>query len=101
MYLTQFEREERAAVRVGRSTFVGVCWCLMEGVRLPDGRRVGVTESGDPNGAPLVFCHGFTGSRLQLHPDPSIASELGFAWWHSTGQIRAKDGTSSQRPTND
>jgi len=31
---------------------------------LPDGRRLGYAEYGDPRGRPLVYLHGFPGSRL-------------------------------------
>jgi pimeloyl-ACP methyl ester carboxylesterase len=32
--------------------------------RLPDGRAMGFAEFGQPGGQPLLFCHGFPGSRL-------------------------------------
>lgn len=32
---------------------------------LADGRRLGFAEVGDPAGTPVVFCHGFPGSRLE------------------------------------
>lgn len=32
---------------------------------LADGRRIGFAEVGDPAGAPVIFCHGFPGSRLE------------------------------------
>jgi pimeloyl-ACP methyl ester carboxylesterase len=34
-------------------------------VKLPDGRRLGYAEYGDPQGAPAFYCHGFPGSRLE------------------------------------
>jgi pimeloyl-ACP methyl ester carboxylesterase len=34
-------------------------------VRLPDGRRLAYAEYGDPHGIPVVYCHGFPGSRLE------------------------------------
>ena len=39
---------------------------VVEGLqlRLPDGRVLGYAEYGDPAGRPLVFLHGFPGSRL-------------------------------------
>ena len=46
-------------------------------VALPDGRRLGVSHSGDPDGKPLLFFHGFGVSRLAVHPDESIAQTLG------------------------
>ncbi|MCC7075639.1 MAG: alpha/beta hydrolase [Acidimicrobiia bacterium] len=36
-------------------------------LRLPDGRRLGVAEWGDPTGVPLLFFHGTPGSRLTGH----------------------------------
>ncbi len=33
-------------------------------IRLPDGRRLGYAEYGDPDGMPLLFFHGTPGSRL-------------------------------------
>lgn len=46
-------------------------------IRLPDGRRLGCVEWGDPAGKPVVAFHGIPGSRLQRHPDESIARNLG------------------------
>jgi pimeloyl-ACP methyl ester carboxylesterase len=34
-------------------------------IKLPDGRRLGYAEFGDPDGAPAIYCHGFPGSRLE------------------------------------
>jgi pimeloyl-ACP methyl ester carboxylesterase len=34
-------------------------------VALPDGRRIGVAEYGDPSGNPVLYCHGFPSSRLE------------------------------------
>jgi len=43
-------------------------YCHMEmsdGIaRLPDGRRLGYARYGDPDGRPLVVCHGDAQSRL-------------------------------------
>lgn len=44
---------------------------------LPDGRRLGYAEWGDPAGAPVVAFHGIPGSRLQRHPDEGIARSQG------------------------
>jgi pimeloyl-ACP methyl ester carboxylesterase len=46
-------------------------------LRLRDGRRLAYAEHGDPHGAPLVFLHGYTASRLTRHPDDSIAATAG------------------------
>lgn len=36
-----------------------------------------IDETGDPNGAPVVYLHGGGDSRLTIHPDDSIAAGLG------------------------
>jgi pimeloyl-ACP methyl ester carboxylesterase len=46
-------------------------------ITLRDGRTLGYAEYGDPSGKPVFFFHGLPGSRLQRHPDESIAIELG------------------------
>ncbi len=46
-------------------------------ISLSDGRSLGYAEYGDPNGRPVFFFHGLPGSRLQRHPDESIATGLG------------------------
>src|SRR5262249_11011093 len=46
-------------------------------VGLPDGRALGLVECGDPGGWPVFFFHGFAGSRLQRHPDDSLAQAAG------------------------
>jgi pimeloyl-ACP methyl ester carboxylesterase len=46
-------------------------------IRLPDGRRLGVHELGDPRGHPVFFFHGLGASRLCVHPDDRIPLELG------------------------
>src|SRR5690242_9051910 len=43
----------------------------------PDGRRLAYAEHGDPSGQPVLMFHGSPGSRVQSHPDVSIARELG------------------------
>ncbi len=45
-------------------------------ISLRDGRTLGYAEYGDPNGKPVFFFHGLPGSRLQRHPDESIATGL-------------------------
>jgi pimeloyl-ACP methyl ester carboxylesterase len=39
---------------------------LEETVDLPDGRRLGLAEVGDPEGAPVLYFHGVPGSRLDF-----------------------------------
>lgn len=46
-------------------------------LQLRDGRRLGYMDCGDPLGQPVFLFHGLPGSRLQGHPDRSIASSLG------------------------
>jgi pimeloyl-ACP methyl ester carboxylesterase len=41
------------------------------------GRRVAYAEYGDPEGAPVVFCHGWMASRLTRHPDDGLTASLG------------------------
>lgn len=47
-----------------------------EVVTLADGRRLGYAKYGAPQGFPVLYFHGLPGSRLQRHPDISIASNL-------------------------
>jgi len=51
-------------------------------VSLPDGRRLCIAEFGDPQGVPVLAFHGLPGSRLQRHPDNSIAASLGARMLH-------------------
>jgi pimeloyl-ACP methyl ester carboxylesterase len=44
---------------------------------LRDGRTLGYAEYGDPGGKPVFLCHGTPGSRLDRHPDETIATSLG------------------------
>ena len=44
---------------------------------LPDGRRLGIAEQGAPNGLPILFFHGFAGSRLQCPDAGGAAADLG------------------------
>lgn len=41
------------------------------------GRTLGLSESGDPKGIPVLAFHGLPGSRFQRHPDERIPLELG------------------------
>lgn len=42
-----------------------------------DGRRLAFCQSGDPNGRPVFFLHGFPGTRLFRHPDDALTASLG------------------------
>jgi len=46
-------------------------------ITLSRGRRLAYAEFGDPTGRPVVLLHGLPGSRIQRHPDDSIAARLG------------------------
>jgi pimeloyl-ACP methyl ester carboxylesterase len=66
-------------------------------VGLPDGRAVAVAEAGDAHGWPVLFFHGFAGSRLQRHPDDGLATAAGYGSSRSTGRgpgvlIRCRTG---------
>ncbi|MDA8094584.1 MAG: alpha/beta hydrolase [Betaproteobacteria bacterium] len=50
---------------------------LNDRIRLDDGRWLGFSESGHPQGAPVFVFHGLPGSRLQQHPNEDIATSLG------------------------
>jgi pimeloyl-ACP methyl ester carboxylesterase len=49
----------------------------VKSIRLRGGRVLAYAEFGDPNGRPIVLCHGTPGSRLDRHPDDRIAVDLG------------------------
>ena len=44
-------------------------------VALPDGRALAFVECGAPEGRPVFSFHGLPGSRMQRHPDESIARQ--------------------------
>lgn len=44
---------------------------------LSDGRQAGFAEWGDPAGTPVIYCHGFPGSRLEARLADSPAQALG------------------------
>jgi len=46
-------------------------------IYLKDGRRLAYAEYGDVNGKPVLFCHSYIGSRLQVHPDYEILQKAG------------------------
>lgn len=41
------------------------------------GRRLAYSESGDPQGRPVIHLHGTPGSRLERYPDPALTASLG------------------------
>jgi pimeloyl-ACP methyl ester carboxylesterase len=46
-------------------------------VESSDGRRLTFAEYGDPSGTPVIYCHGFPGSRLEARLADGPARELG------------------------
>jgi pimeloyl-ACP methyl ester carboxylesterase len=42
-----------------------------------DGRTLTFIERGDPNGVPVIVCHGTPGSRHTRHPDPELYERHG------------------------
>jgi pimeloyl-ACP methyl ester carboxylesterase len=46
-------------------------------VQLPDGAVVAFEEYGDPNGVPMIFCHGWPSSRIMARLTDEPAHELG------------------------
>ncbi len=48
-----------------------------QGMRLPDGRWMAWSDSGDPQGWPLVLCHGLLHGQHDRHPDDTILHQLG------------------------
>lgn len=44
---------------------------------LPDGRQLAYALWGDPRGVPVVYCHGFPGSRLEARLGDAAARQLG------------------------
>jgi pimeloyl-ACP methyl ester carboxylesterase len=44
---------------------------------LTDGRQVSYAEWGDPNGSPVIYCHGFPASRLEARLADASARALG------------------------
>ncbi len=50
---------------------------MKEGLlHLADGRELGYAEYGAPDGQPVLYCHGFPTSRLELVPSESIIQAL-------------------------
>lgn len=48
-----------------------------ESIELPDGRRMGYAEYGDPEGRPVLYFHGWPSSRYQARHLDAPARELG------------------------
>lgn len=48
-----------------------------QAILLPSGRRLGIAEQGDPQGVPVLFFHGFVGSRLQCPSDGTVPASVG------------------------
>ena len=50
--------------------------CSDKSIHLTDGRQLGYSEWGAPNGAPILFFHGTPGSRLEHYSDTSIVEKM-------------------------
>ena len=59
--------------------------------RLPDGRKLGYAEGGEPKGVPVFYFHGFPGSRLEATLFPAAGVRL-------IGVDRPGYGLSTARP---
>jgi pimeloyl-ACP methyl ester carboxylesterase len=46
-------------------------------IALPDGRTLAYAEWGDPEGRPVVTCHGTPGCRLNRHPNQELVRSTG------------------------
>lgn len=44
---------------------------------LPDGRKLGYADYGDPNGKPILYQHGTPGSRMEATRYHALGKELG------------------------
>jgi len=49
----------------------------MDTLTLSDGRTLAYDDYGDRDGTPVVFCHGFSDSRLIRNPDEKLTASLG------------------------
>jgi len=47
-------------------------------VDVPDGRQIACTHFGDPEGEPVVYCHGWPGSRVEARFTDATAKEQGY-----------------------
>ncbi|WP_321478259.1 alpha/beta hydrolase [uncultured Paludibaculum sp.] len=47
---------------------------------LRDGRRIGIVERGDAGGYPVLYFHGFLGSRLEMIADERMLRRFGIRW---------------------
>jgi pimeloyl-ACP methyl ester carboxylesterase len=46
-------------------------------IALPDGRALAYAEWGDPQGRPIISCHGTPGCRLNRHPNQDLVRSTG------------------------
>jgi len=60
-----------------------------------DGRTLTFIERGDPDGVPVIVCHGTPGSRLTRHPDPELYERHGA---HMVAYDRPGYGGSDPQP---
>jgi pimeloyl-ACP methyl ester carboxylesterase len=67
----------------------------LQTMTLADGRQLAYDTYGDPDGTPVVFCHGFSDSRLIRNPDDALTASLGV--WVVAADQPGVGGSSPQR----
>jgi pimeloyl-ACP methyl ester carboxylesterase len=65
------------------------------GTKAQDGRTLTFIERGDPDGVPVIVCHGTPGSRYTRHPDPELYERHGM---HMVAYDRPGYGGSDPQP---
>ncbi len=53
---------------------------MAQKLTLDDGRELSFNVFGDPNGAPVMFSHGFSDSHVIRHPDDALTASFGIHW---------------------
>ena len=67
---TELQRRYRAVMLPIRRTTTD------QRLKLRDGRWLGYLDYGDPDGVPIICCHGAPGSRLSVFCDPNLLLDL-------------------------
>lgn len=70
------QRAAPAPRQTNRST-AGALILRDDTIILPDGRRLGFAEYGDPHGVPIMLFHGTYGCRTQRYPDDALTHACG------------------------